>query len=80
MLPLVYIVFIDVFFSFLGGVCHENEKFTVRGKIKAVQFIKPPAQGSSSSTWGVVHREFGFTYRNLIRAAQSRLSEIRGGE
>jgi len=48
------------------------------GKTQALQFLKPQAQGLLSSTWGVVRRELSFKYRNLIRAAQPRPSEMRG--
>jgi len=48
------------------------------GKNQALQFIKPQAQGLLPSTWGVVHRELVFKYRDSIRVAQSRLSEMRG--
>jgi len=45
------------------------------GEIQALKFIKPQAQGLSSSTWGGVRRELVFKYRDSIRAAQSRPSE-----
>jgi len=47
------------------------------GKNPALQFIKPQAQGLSSSTWDVVRRELGFKYWDSIQAAQSRPSEMR---
>ena len=51
---------------------------SVVGNIQVLKFIKPQVQGLSLSTWGVVHRELVFKYRDFIRAAQSRPSETRG--
>jgi len=49
----------------------------VKGSIKVLIFIKPQAQGLSSSTWGLIRRELGFQYQNSIRTAQFRLTETR---
>ena len=60
------------------NIKEQRESMKVLGKIQALKFINPQAQGLSSSTWGVVRRELGFKYRDSIQAAQSRPSETRG--